>query len=225
MVQVNVNPKQLADLLFNAHLLSEVPTGTHGIEMILLEVTGWKLRAYAAGSHTAGCGAIDLIKENEEPSESVVITRAEAETLQKLVRATSSAKGAQIIVEISEDGVAYADENDQEYTANMVVTWNDDDLCALQDADPEGACSANWERLDELVLDSGKSVERLSFTGKSIGVLNKIKPAQEYITLRPGKERTAVALAGNWRVVIGDSRPDPSILTEQEAANQQGLEE
>lgn len=223
MTSFNVNPLELANLLHNAAILADAPEGTHGVEYILLEVTEHKLKAYAAGGHTAGLGAIDLSAENDQGSASVVITREEAEYLQsgKAIRGTTTSKKEQIIVEISEEGKPYTTADGVQYLANLIISWKGQDFCAIQDADPSGELSDHWELVDTLVKETGAEVPRISFHQKTIAVLGKIKPPQDFVTLRPGIERTALALVGNWIIVIGDSRPNLSDLQALEGSSQE----
>lgn len=209
MVQVNVNPKHLADLLYNASLLADAPEGTNGVEYVLLEVGETKLKAYAAGSHTAGYGAIDLAKENDQGTFSVVITKAEAIDLQSMVRRTSSAKSAVVVVDIDEDGQPYAHPEYGEYTANLVITYGNEDICAIEDADPDGVLTDHWDRVEELCKqrEVGDTTS-VTFKASSLAVVSKFKPPREFLTLKTTKERFAMVVTEGWVVVVGDARPD-----------------
>lgn len=216
LVQFNVNPIKLANLLHNAMLLAEVPKGTKGIDLILLEVGEHKLTAMAAGTHTAGAGSIDLSSPNEEGGGSVLITAAEAKELQStaVLRGTSSAKDAAVVVEISEEGVEYTDSDGTVYTANLVITYADRDLCALPDADPYGESSDHWDILETMLAAAPKEAISMSFNQKAIAVLGKLKPPREFVTFKMGAGRFATAYTEGWRIVIGDQRPDLKALEE-----------
>lgn len=214
MAQVSVVPMYLADLLYNAAILAEVPKNTKGLDLVLLEATDDKLTASAAGSHTAGRGAIDLLGPNEEGPASVLITAAEAMELQSEVRKTSRSKTAAIIITIDEDGLNYHDEDGNAFPANLVVTWQGNDLCALEDVDPEGVTSPWWDLLDEYMEAQPKEAISMSFSQKAIGLLGKLKPPRDHITLKMGDGRFATAYTEGWVVVIADQRPDKKLLDE-----------
>lgn len=214
MVQVTVVPKELADLLHNAAILAEVPEDTLGLDLVLLEVSEHKLTALAAGSHTAGRGSIDLVGDNEQGEASVMITADEAMALQSAVRKTSSAKSAAIIVTIDEEGQEYHTEDGDSYLANFIVTWKDEDLCALPDVDPEGVTSDHWDLLEEMLAMQPEPVSSISFTQKSIGVLGKLKPPREFVTLKMNSGRYCTAYTEGWTIAIADSRPDLKALAD-----------
>lgn len=208
MVQVNVHPRQLADLLWNAQLLAEAPEGTRGAEYILLEVGDTKLKAYAPGSHVAGWGAIELSKPNEDGEASVVITRNEAIDLQSMLRKESGAKSAVVIVQIEEDGVPYSYEGDEQGVVNFIVSGANSDLCALEDADPDGVLSDHWDHL-EMLCDMRESgpVETITFRTDVLATVAKFKPKRDFLTMRTGKTRHVQVTTEGWIIVVGDARP------------------
>jgi hypothetical protein len=203
LVQVNVHPRALADLLWNASLLAEAPDNTNGMEYVLLEVNENKLKAYAPGSHVAGWGAIDLNKVNEQGEASAVITRNEAIDLQSMLRKESGAKAAQVIVEISEDGVEY-----DGALANLVITGASATICALEDADPDGVLSDHWDHLEELCARrESEGTDTITFKTDVLGILKKLKPPRDFLTMRLSKERYVQVTTEGWIIVVADARP------------------
>lgn len=212
MVEVNIHPRQLADLLWNASLLAEAPEGTNGAEYILLEVGESNLKAYAPGSHVAGWGVIPLSKENDQGEASVVITRNEAIDIQSMLRKESGAKSAAVVVTIDEDGTPY-----NNTLVNLIITGADKDICALEDADPEGVLGDHWDHLDAMTdLRESGPLETITFKMDVLGVLKKFKPPREFITMRTSKQRFVQVTLEGWVVIVGDARP---IFLDMEAPN------
>lgn len=209
MTQFNIQTSRFGNLLSNAVALSYGPAANPGFDSILISVDGAELSVYGQGRHTAGVGRAELDKGAGEAS--ACITRDQAEALASAIGKLSKAKDATLIVEIDEDGRPFdmEDEAGQVVTevVNLVVTFENDTICALPDSDPDAAGGTFWDHIDEY---DGEAPDNPAWEGplalgtRSLVMLNKLKPPVDRVDVRATSNPNIAAVKyGETTVLLG----------------------
>jgi hypothetical protein len=190
-VSLAIKPLDLANLLTNAVEISKEAARIETPGAILLAYQPspdgkvGQLYSYGCGRYAAGRTRATLDSLPSSEAMSVSLTREHAEELASALRKTSRAAESRVGVNLTDVAVERVNpETGGSSWGNLAVSYKDDYLAVLHDADPHGRFENIWSRIDDLAATAGDPVAGVALM---VGVLNriqKIKGAGDVADLR-----------------------------------------
>jgi hypothetical protein len=190
-VSLAIKPLDLANLLTNAVEISKEAARIEAPAAILLAYQPspdgkvGQLYSYGCGRYAAGRTRATLDGLPSSEAMSVSITREHAEELASALRKTSRAAEVRVGLMMTEVAVERVNpETGGASWGNLAVSYKDDYLAVLHDADPHGRFENIWSRVDDLAANAGDPIAGVTLM---VGVLNriqKIKGAGDVADLR-----------------------------------------
>lgn len=183
-VSLAIKPLDLANLLTNAVEISKEAARIETPGAILLAYQPSSdgkvgmLLSYGCGRYAAGRTRAILDGLPSSEAMSVSITREHAEELASALRKTSRAAEARVGVVMTETAVERINpETGGASWGNLAVSYKDDYLAVLHDADVHGKYDAIWARMDDLAAATGDPVTGVALMTQVVGRIGKMKGA------------------------------------------------
>lgn len=190
-VSLAIKPLDLANLLTNAVEISKEAARieTPGVVLLAYQPSPdgkvGQLHSYGCGRYAAGRTRATLDGLPSGEAMSVSITREHAEELASALRKTSRAAEVRVGLMMTEQAVERVNpETGGASWGNLAVSYKDDYLAVLHDADPHGRFDAIWQQMDDLSAAAGELVTGMALMVGVVARLSKMKGAGDVADLR-----------------------------------------